>query len=145
LQVTQAHPALSASISAPVITAGSTATLTALGLPEGATGTITFTGPDSIVLCTATLPAISCATSPGLAVGSYAITATYLGDPNVAAAQVAGTMFLQVEPAPIPVVSVLPGTGTPALRIVATGLILLMSGCSALLMSKRARRRIGRI
>jgi hypothetical protein len=141
LDVTQAHPTLTESASVAVLAFGSTATLTTSGLPDGATGSIVFTGPGSVVLCTATLPATSCATSPNLAVGSYAVTAAYSGDPNVASAQVAGTITLQIEPAPVPAVSALPGTGLPALQIVGAGLIMLIAGLGALATSRRTNRR----
>ncbi|HEY0359195.1 MAG TPA: Ig-like domain-containing protein, partial [Mycobacteriales bacterium] len=44
-----------------------------------ATGTVTFTSGGA-VLCTATLPATSCATAAELAPGSHPVTATYPGD-----------------------------------------------------------------
>jgi len=52
------------------ISYGSTATLAESGLPAGATGTVTFAS-GSTTLCTITLPATSCTTSPTLPIGSY--------------------------------------------------------------------------
>lgn len=61
---------------------GTAATLATQGLPAGATGTITYTTASGAVLCTATLPDASCASSASLAAGSYDVTATYSGDAN---------------------------------------------------------------
>jgi hypothetical protein len=135
LQVTQAHPTLAESASVLSIAFGSTATLTASGLPNGATGTITFTAPGPVTICTATLPVTSCVTSPGLAAGTYAVTATYSGDPNVAFAQATGTALTQNAAA---LAVTLPSTGTPALGIAGVGLCLLIAGLCALETARRA-------
>jgi hypothetical protein len=71
------------------------ATLAVTGLPEFATGTVTFSDSTS-VLCTATLPATSCQAPALLPPGSYPVTATYPGDENVAAAT-ATTSFQVVK------------------------------------------------
>jgi hypothetical protein len=136
-QVAQAHPTLTESAGAVSIPFGSTTTLTASGLPAGATGTITFTESDPVTLCVATLPARSCTTSPNLTAGTFAVTATYSGDSNVAAAQATGITLLQAEPD-------LPGTGVPALGIAGAGLCLLIAGLGALATARRlSNRRAG--
>ncbi len=93
LTVTEATPTLTAAISDPSISYGGTTTLSHTGLtltgPTAATGTVTFTDAGGAVLCTATLPAGSCATSASLPVGDYQITATYSGDGNHASATAA--------------------------------------------------------
>jgi hypothetical protein len=59
-------------------------TLTATGLPTGATGTVTFTDATGRTLCTVTLPATSCRTT-ALGAGTHLITASYSGDASFAA------------------------------------------------------------
>jgi len=61
---------------------GQVSTLSATGIPAGATGTIAFRDAQTHVLCTATLPATSCGTSATLAPGGYDVTAAYSGDAN---------------------------------------------------------------
>ncbi len=61
---------------------GTSAAVTASGLPTGATGTVAFSDSEGHVLCTATLPATSCFLPASLKAGSHAITATYSGDGN---------------------------------------------------------------
>jgi hypothetical protein len=131
-QVTQAHPTLTESATVLSIPFGSATTLTATGLPPGSTGTITFTESDPITLCAATLSATSCTTSSNLASGTYAVTATYSGDSNVAAAQASGLVLLQADPAPD-----LPGTGVPAVGIGGVGLCLLIAGIGVLTTARR--------
>lgn len=74
-----------------------TETLSGDGLPDDATGTVTFTGADGTILCTATLPETTCTTGE-LTSGSYAVTATYSGD-AVYASAVASTSFAITDPA----------------------------------------------
>ena len=135
LEITQAHPALTESASALSIPDGATSTLTASGLPPGATGTITFTWSDPVTLCTATLPSTSCTTPPGLAAGTYAVTATYSGDSNVASAQASGITLTQY--AALLAISDLPNTGTPAPAIIGLGLSLLITGLTTLELARR--------
>jgi len=59
-------------------------TLTATGLPTGATGTVTFADATGRTLCTVTLPATSCQTT-ALGAGTHAVTASYSGDASFAA------------------------------------------------------------
>ena len=60
---------------------GQTVTVSVGGLPPGVFGTITFTSV-GLVLCTATLPALSCTTTINFNPGTYPVTATYSGDPD---------------------------------------------------------------
>ncbi|MCW2541041.1 MAG: hypothetical protein JWN95_2766 [Frankiales bacterium] len=89
LTVGQATNTLTAAVSDPSITYGSTDTLSFSGLPTAgataATGTVTFKDAGLNVLCTATLPSTSCSTATTLAAGVYAVTAFYSGDPHYAA------------------------------------------------------------
>jgi hypothetical protein len=61
-------------------------TLTAGGVPSGATGTVTFADENGTTLCTATLPATSCTNPGNLPAGSHNLTVSYGGDGNYAAA-----------------------------------------------------------
>jgi hypothetical protein len=78
--------------------AGTSATLAEVGLPAGVRGTVAFSWSGG-ALCTATLPATSCATSAGLAVGTYAgITATFTDtDGNHGGSNSTGMVALTVE------------------------------------------------
>ncbi|MCW2523816.1 MAG: hypothetical protein JWO63_2151 [Frankiales bacterium] len=135
LQITQAHPTLTESASTLTIPYGATSTLTASGLPAGATGTITFAWSDPVTLCTATLPSTSCTTPPGLTAGTYAVTATYSGDSNVAPTQASGITLTQN--AALLAVFDLADTGTPALGLTGLGLSLLITGLVTLKMARR--------
>ena len=68
-----------ATVSAPTVAYGSPDTLTGVGLPSNATGTVTFKSGATTV-CTATLPTVSCGSALTLPPGSYPVTATYSGD-----------------------------------------------------------------
>jgi YVTN family beta-propeller protein len=85
--------------SAATIGSGSQATLSAIGLPADATGTITFT-VGATTLCTATLPAVDCQTSLALAVGNYgAITAHFTNtDGTYADSDSDNTVTIDVAP-----------------------------------------------
>ncbi len=99
---------ITAKTSASSVVQGSSATLSFSGLPSGATGSVSFT--DALV-CTATLPATSCATPTTLAAGTYTVTATYSGDanyPSVAAPSFALTVTPLSTPAPTPTVAATP-------------------------------------
>jgi hypothetical protein len=78
-QPTPAPTSFTASATPSTVAYGSRSTLSESGLPGAARGTVTFRS-GSTTLCTATLPATSCTTSPTLPAGNYAITATYAGD-----------------------------------------------------------------
>jgi hypothetical protein len=67
------------------IQAGHTVTLSVVGLPAGASGTVVFTAAGA-ALCTTILPSVSCSTSPRLASSHYAVTASYSGDDNYSSA-----------------------------------------------------------
>jgi HD-GYP domain-containing protein (c-di-GMP phosphodiesterase class II) len=78
-QPTPAPTSFTASATPSTVAYGSRSTLSESGLPAAARGTVTLRS-GSTTLCTATLPATSCTTSPTLPAGNYAITATYAGD-----------------------------------------------------------------
>ncbi|MET4705378.1 Ig-like domain repeat protein [Frigoribacterium sp. UYMn621] len=105
-----AAPAIVASVDHPSVPFGTTATFATSGIPTTDTGTITYTTADGTVLCTATLPAVSCASPASLAAGTYEVTATYSGDANHQGAattpiafevtKVAGTLLATVNNGP---------------------------------------------
>lgn len=66
--------------SSAAIDSGSSATLAEVGLPNAATGTVTFSNSLNVELCTAVLPVSSCTTPIGLAPGTYSVGAAYSGD-----------------------------------------------------------------
>lgn len=72
--------AFTASANPNPICVGQLTTLSATGLPAGATGTVTFS-IGATELCTATLPETSCTTSVSTT-GPQTVTATYSGDTN---------------------------------------------------------------
>nr|WP_281360946.1 Ig-like domain repeat protein [Schumannella luteola] len=95
LTVAKAAPTVNATVDGDPASAshpyGVASTLAVTGLPADATGTITFTYTDasgSHTLCSGpvTNGGVSCATVATLPAGSYAITASYSGDANYAAA-----------------------------------------------------------
>ncbi|WP_426563776.1 Ig-like domain repeat protein [Angustibacter sp. McL0619] len=100
-EVTTIDTALVAGVADLSIDYGSGQTLTWTGLDPTAGGTVTFESNGS-PLCTATLPETSCTVPPGLAVGSYPVTATYSGD-STHAGSVDDTQFV-VTKAPTDVV-----------------------------------------
>ena len=81
---TQAETAVSLTVKDGVY--GTPVTLTAGDLPSAATGTVTFVTTDAagdeFVLCTATLPALTCDTEVDLPAGTYEVVAKYSGDTN---------------------------------------------------------------
>jgi Bacterial Ig-like domain (group 3) len=87
--VVKANTGMTVKVSPSQITAGSSVTVSASGLPPGVSGTVTFTSGNT-VLCTATLPATSCTTSINLPPGTYPVTATYSGDDNYNGSTAAG-------------------------------------------------------
>jgi hypothetical protein len=94
--VTKADVFLTETASPHTIVYGSTDTLSAAGLPAGATGTVTFTSGAS-TLCVATLTATSCATAATLTPATYPVTASYSGDVNDSAATATGAEFTVVK------------------------------------------------
>jgi hypothetical protein len=113
LVVTQASPTIAATAdgsAADSVSYGTTATLDVSGLsgtPTGAdapTGTITYTDADADTLCQATLPTTSCSSPASLSTGTYAVTASYSGDANYAAAT-AAPISLTVTKAPAPTIT----------------------------------------
>ena len=90
--VTKADPPFIESAAPASIPYGTADTLSAAGLPGGATGTVTFTSGGS-TLCVAALPTISCQTSMTLAPGPYPVTATYSGDSNFSGSTATGASF----------------------------------------------------
>ena len=81
LTVTKVATSFTASATPASVAFGVSSSLGETGLPAGAGGTITFMS-GATLLCIATLPTTSCATSTTLPAGSYPVTATYSGDGN---------------------------------------------------------------
>ena len=73
--------AFTATVGAPSVSHGTAESLIAAGLPANATGSVTFTS-GATTLCTAILPAPSCAAPATLSPATYPVTASYSGDPN---------------------------------------------------------------
>ena len=73
---------------------GTAATLSATGLPSGATGTLIFFDNGSR-LCSVTLPSTTCLTSSSLAPGIYTVTVDYSGD-SVYGSSISGSAQLTV-------------------------------------------------
>ena len=92
LTITKATPSFTESAAPATIVFGSQDTLSASGLPAGATGTVTFASGGS-TLCVTTLPATNCQTASTLAAGTYPVTATYSGDANYTTATATGASF----------------------------------------------------
>jgi hypothetical protein len=66
---------------------GATVTLSATGLPAGATGSVSFTS-GALTLCTGTVSTGSASCSPGIRpVGEYSVAASYSGDANDGSSQ----------------------------------------------------------
>ena len=81
--ITKAPTALTAGVSDPSVTYGSSDTVSFSGLPVGATGSVTFTsGAQTLCTIDDVTTTSSCTTPTGLDVGTYPVTATYTGDPN---------------------------------------------------------------
>jgi hypothetical protein len=90
---------------------GTPITLSATGLPAGATGTVTFTDQGADTLCSASVSggSASCQSSAALASGPYTVTASYPGD-SAYEASGASTSFT-LTPDPVLQVST---SGTPS-------------------------------
>jgi hypothetical protein len=93
--VTKAIISMSESAAPATIVHGATDTLSAFGLPAGATGTLTFTSGNT--LCVATLPATSCRTAASLSPATYNVTASYSGDANYSATIATGAQFTVIK------------------------------------------------
>ncbi|MCU1426685.1 MAG: Esterase, partial [Actinomycetia bacterium] len=100
---------------------GATATLAAAGLPAAATGTVVFNSPGNPNLCTATLPATSCATAAGLAAGAYTPISAAFSDTsgNFTNTTSTNTVALTVAAAPPPPTA--PAAPTHAHAVLAAG------------------------
>jgi hypothetical protein len=144
LTVTQATTSFTASATPASVAFGTQSALAEAGLPSGATGAVTFTS-GATTLCTAPLPATSCATSTTLPVGSYPITATYPGDTNYSGSTASTALVVTVAttsftasatPASVPfgTHSTLAEAGLPA---PATGTVTFSSGASTLCVATR--------
>jgi hypothetical protein len=137
--VIKANTGMIVKVTPPQITTGGTVTVSASGLPPGASGTVTFT-TGSTVLCTATLPATSCTTSINLPPGSYPVEARYSGDDNYNGS-------LAVGSGRDGVLSVVAGVTVPAagsaqaMRTAILGVFLVMAGTSAVVISRGPRRK----
>ena len=79
--ITKLPTSLNASAAPSSTSYGDTVSLSASGLPGGATGTVTFTS-GTTTLCSATIPTLSCTIPPTTNAGSYNVMATYSGDAN---------------------------------------------------------------
>ncbi|RKR76150.1 Ig-like domain repeat protein [Frondihabitans australicus] len=113
-------------------------TLTAKGLPAGATGTVTFSLPDGTVLCTATLPDTSCSTTD-LAAGTHSVVVSYSGDPSFAASR--STVSVTVPATAVAAAgSALAFTGSESVGPwLAAGVLLLLLGGVLAIGSRRRR------
>ena len=79
--ITKLPTSLNASAAPSSTSYGDTVSLSASGLPGGATGTVTFTS-GTTTLSSATIPTLSCTIPPTTNAGSYNVMATYSGDAN---------------------------------------------------------------
>jgi len=107
--VTKASPSMTESAAPATIPYGAQDTVSAAGLPAGATGTVTFTSAGS-TLCIATLPAASCQTATSLTPATYDVTATYSGDGNYNATAATGASFTVTKAATSMVESAAPAS-----------------------------------
>ena len=137
--VTKAATAITASASPVGVVVGTPVTLSAGNVPAAATGSIGFVAGGS-TLCTATLPAVSCATSALLGAGTYNVVATYTGDSNYTGSAANTTFTVGATPtlftiAPTPA-TVTYGTSTSlaetGLPGGATGTVVFRSGATTL-------------
>jgi hypothetical protein len=134
--VIKADTAITVDVNPVSTTPGSPVTVWVTGLPAGVSGTVTFTS-GTTVLCTATLPALSCSTTVDLAPGSYPVTATYSGDEDyngstaVGAGQL-GVFSVVTDPS-------VPTTGSGGQGMV-VGSIMVLAGTTTVVMSRIRRR-----
>jgi hypothetical protein len=134
--VTKATVALTESAAPATIVYGSIDTVAALGLPAGATGTVTFTS-GSTTLCVAALSATTCHTAATLKPATYPVRASYSGDTNDSAATATGAQFTVIKANTAITVSVSPAVTTPGSTVIvsaaglplgATGTVTFTSG-----------------
>lgn len=90
VSVTKANPALTLTASPNPVGYGAGTTLTAAGLPADATGTLTFNQGSDAVCVDVPVAAPTCVL-PSEPAGSYAVTVSYPGDANYAAASANAT------------------------------------------------------
>jgi len=94
--VTRTHVVITETAAPATIVYGTSDVVSALGLPAGATGTVTFTS-GTTPLCVATLAATSCHTANTLAPATYPVTAAYSGDTFNSPANAAGAAFTVIK------------------------------------------------
>ena len=94
--VTKDSVVLTESAAPATIVYGSADTVSAFGLPAGATGSVTFTS-GSTPLCVATLAATSCHSAATLAPATYPVTALYSGDTFDSPATATGAAFTVIK------------------------------------------------
>ena len=109
--VTKADPSMTELASPATVVYGTADVLSYAGLPDGVTGTVTFTA-GSATLCDAVLPATSCLTSAALSPAIYNVTASYSGDSNHTAATATGAEFTVVKADTSMTVTVAPSSVT---------------------------------
>jgi hypothetical protein len=137
--VIKADTAIVVDVNPKAATPGSPITVWVTGLPTGVSGTVTFTSGGS-VLCTATLPAVSCTTSMDLPPGSYPVTATYSGDDDYNGSTAIGSGQLGVLSIVTDPTVPTTGAGQNGQGIV-VGSIMVLAGTTTVVMSRRIRRR----
>jgi hypothetical protein len=115
---------------------GNSVSVSAAGLPADATGTITFASGTEL-LCTASLPALSCNTSAVLGAAAYPVTATYSGDANYNGASASTSFVITTSSTYAMTASANPGSTSYGHRVVlsvsglpgdATGTVMFNSG-----------------
>jgi hypothetical protein len=134
LTVTPEASVIAAKASAKARTSGSRTTITATGIPTGATGAIAFTVVRGL-LCTATLPQTSCTTTD-LAAGQHTITVSYSGDASYAASSTTITVTVPAVVLGLAFTGSSPQTG---ILLDATGLLLAL-GIALSIVACRGRR-----
>ncbi len=137
--VIKASTAIVVDVNPQSATPGSPITVWVTGLPTGVSGTVTFTSGGT-VLCTATLPAVSCTSSMDLPPGSYPVTATYSGDEDYNGSTAIGSGILGVLTIVTDPTVPTTGAGQTGQGIV-VGSIMVLAGATTVVMSRRIRRR----
>ncbi|HXZ98710.1 MAG TPA: Ig-like domain-containing protein [Candidatus Binatia bacterium] len=95
LQVDQAGTSFTAGAAPASALVGTQVTLSATGLPDDASGSVTFTsGPTTLCIATVSTDGTSCQTPATLGAGIYPVTATYSGDGNYQGSQATTTFTL---------------------------------------------------
>jgi hypothetical protein len=96
---------------------GSAATLAESGLPNGATGSVTFSTSSNPDLCTTTLPAPACNSPVTLTTGTYQVTAGYSGDTSFSSSTSTNTVSLTILAPTTTVASASPSTAVEGTSI----------------------------